>query len=253
MSQEIRQFQEALLATGGVEASKLGVEGVSLGPREDRRASAIASCYSIGAHTVIFCDPELVPQLEVFGEAHPLADRACWLAWALDQGAHHLGSGVMRVRPGSASAASSTVADVVTMSADEPVDVALIHAFLDGCDEEDIDEADIDRDSLDPVIRATLGPDGAVSAFASALPWDALPSWWDIGVLTADGHRRKGLGMRCVSAVIAGIKEAGGIALYRHEAANAGSAAVAARLGFAIATQLHAVRFGSASDAEESS
>jgi len=248
MTSEIRKFQNSLMTHGGLDASMVAVPGFSLCPSEDRLGSAVASCYTIGEHTVVYCDPELVSKLESFGDEHPDADRSKWLAWVLDLGADLLGSGVMRVRSSSAQPISSADAGVVALSAAEPEEVARIHAFLDQCDEDDIDEADIDRESLDPVIRCTTDSDGAITAFASALPWDALPDWWDIGVLTMDAHRRAGLGVRCVSAVIAGIEEADGIALYRHDPANEGSAGLAASLGFEVATALDAVRFGSDPD-----
>jgi len=218
MSAEVQRFQKALMANGGLAGSLVTEAGVSLGPEEDRRGSAIASCYSLGAHTVIFCDPDLMPQLQSFVDAHPAADRATWLAWAVGEGASHLGSGVMRVRETGQSADQPANSSVAALSANEPADVARIHAFLDVCDEDDIDEADIDRDNLDPVIHCAIGQDNEVQAFASALPWDSLPAWWDIGVLTSETHRKRGLGAQ---------------------------AALAASLGFVIATELDAVRFGS--------
>jgi len=244
MQSEVRRFQEALMANGAVDKSLVSASGFSLGPEESRRGSSIASCYTIGAHTVLFCDPDLTTQLQGFADAHPEADRGRWLTWAREQGAVHLGSGVMRVRSTAAPQVRPPFAGVSALSAADTADVARIHAFLDGCDEDEIEDADIDRDNLDPVIRCTLDGIGAVSAFASALPWDALPDWWDIGVLTAGGHRRQGLGKRCVAAVVAGIEEHGGTALYRHDPANTGSAGVASSLGFDVATELDAVRFG---------
>jgi RimJ/RimL family protein N-acetyltransferase len=66
----------------------------------------------------------------------------------------------------------------------------------------------------------------------------------DIGVVTADGHRRQGLSAACAAAVVADIRGRGRIPSWSTSPDNTGSLAVAARLGFVADREdvLYAVR-----------
>lgn len=245
-SDTVRRYRQAILACVDMEPATVDGAGVSVFADPGRADSGMCVCYQVAGQTVLWCDPAVADQANEFVAALNTNTSSPdeFVAWAQEQGHELVGSGVMRVLPGPLPETDpAAVPGVITLDRDVPGDAARIRAFVATCDEDDVDEADIFVDALDPVMRCALDGEGGIAAFASALPFDAAPNWWDIGVVTHADHRRKGLGLAVVRATIDGIQKAGGEALYRHDPDNTGSAAVADALGFTEACHLSAIRF----------
>lgn len=235
-------FLAALLERHGLDPVSHRMPMASIMPTDDRVGERTASAYLLGEHLVVFCDPAVADQVGGFepgmGSAREILDR--FAAFGTEAGAEVLGSGVMRVL----TADPVAVDGVVSLDREVAVDVDRISALAEAAGEDDVDEADIDLDELDPVIFGTEAePGGALTAYASAYPWEELLGMWDVGVLTHPDHRRQGLGLRAVRHLVADLVGRGVAPLYRHTVDNAGSAALADAVGFAVATELTAIRF----------
>lgn len=234
------EFIRDLLSGVGLDASAASQPGVTVVPDDDRAGTRMASCYRVGDHLVIWCDPvdiDTVIEFESFRGSPTFDD---WVPWGDSVGAELLGRGINRVltaplRPPDHDA-------LVRMDRDVPADVAKIVALTEACTADEIDDAAIELDSLDPYIWCTATDDGTLSAFASALEFDQVPGWWDIGVLTHPDHRRQKLGAACVQALCATLLENGHRPTYRHEVGNTGSAALSESLGFETVIELAAIR-----------
>lgn len=230
-----------MLATEALPVSAADGRGIVVVPEKDREGTSRASCYRLGERLIIWCDPAVAATVAAFESSSDSPGYDDWTSWGDSIGAEFLGSGHNRVLRSPLDPPDHS--GLVRMDRDAPDDVARIAALLEACTEDDIDEAEIDPDSLDPFIWCTVTDDGDVSAFASALEYDKPKDWWDIGVLTHPDHRRKHLGAACVQALCATLIDNGHRPLYRHEVGNAGSSALANSLGFEIAVELTALRF----------
>jgi RimJ/RimL family protein N-acetyltransferase len=72
--------------------------------------------------------------------------------------------------------------------------------------------------------------DGAIASVA--LPFYQGLAHEDLGVVTAAGHRARGLSTACAAAVVEDVRARGAIPTWTTSPDNAGSLAVARRLGF---------------------
>lgn len=238
-------FRRDMLNARGLAPSIVAEAGCTIVPEASRAGSRIASAYVYGRHFAIFVDPACADRLTSF-------DPGAFDADALDPlerfgdfmtaaGAEILGQGAMRVLEANSPDA---VDGVAVVDADVPTDVARIQALVDACTAEEVDDAAIEMDELDPVIRGVEAtPGGALIGYASAFPDEDFGGRWDIGVLTHPDHRRKGLGARAVQRLVVDLVADGQLPIYRHDLDNAGSAALSTSLGFVTATRLLAARF----------
>ena len=244
MTSAREDFLAELLATADLAPETANTSGVSIVPDDERAGSRVASCYAIGEHLVIWCDPadaDVVASFRAFRDVPSLDD---WAPWGASVGAELLGRGVNRVL--TAPLAAPDHGALVHMDRDKPDDVARIVALTEACTEDEIDDAAIEIDDLDPYIWCTQVDDrDTLTAFASALEFDQVAGWWDIGVLTHPDHRRQRLGATCVQALCATLLENDLRPLYRHEVGNDGSAALSSSLGFETANELVALRLTS--------
>ncbi|MFK8025598.1 MAG: GNAT family N-acetyltransferase [Ilumatobacter sp.] len=217
-------------------------------PDPDRAGSRAATSYPMPAGTVVWCDPALVGRVtEVLGESAKYAittDR--WLQLALAAGAEHLGSGNNRVLVEGVIAPEPAQDGVEAriLAVDDAQHMATLAAFVAGCSDDDVEEADIDLDEPDPLIVGLFDGESMV-AYGSGRPYDDIPAFDDIGVLTSADHRRRGLGGRVVAEFVRRRLESDPTRrmLYRCNVDNAGSNAVAQALGFTLVHTIGAVRF----------
>lgn len=240
----VEAFRRDMLSARGLDPAIAGEPGVTVVPEESRAGSRIASGYVYGRRFVIFTDPDSSDRLADFDpgsfEADSLDPLERFGAFVTSQGAEILGRGAMRVLEAESPEAVDGVAIV---DAEIATDVARIQALVDACTEEEVDDAAIEMDELDPVIRCVEAtPGGDLIGYASAFPDEDFGGRWDIGVLTHPDHRRKGLGVRAVQRLVVDLVADGQLPLYRHDLDNAGSAALSTSLGFAVATRLLAAR-----------
>jgi GNAT superfamily N-acetyltransferase len=245
----VEAFRRDMLSSRGLDPTITAESGMTVVPEEARVGSRVASGYVYGRHFVIFTDPASADRLADFDpgsfEADSLDPVERFGEFATSAGAEILGRGAMRVLQ---AGAPTPVDGVAIVDAEIDADVARIQALVDACTEDEVDDAAIEMDELDPVIRCIeASPGGALIGYASAFPDEDFGGRWDIGVLTHPDHRRKGLGVRSVQCLVADLVADGQLPLYRHDLDNAGSAALATSLGFVTATRLIAARFPEAS------
>ena len=213
----------------------------------DRAGSSSAVCYPCGDVTIVWCAPEAVDRLRPLDRDDALTheafvDEAARLGAGPPTGGRNLVLG-----PEARSAAIQRTVRSATaplaIDRDDPADVALLAAFVEACDADDLDEAELDLDDLDPAIVANDLPDapGTLAAVAYARPWDLDGGFDDIGVIGHPAHRGHGLAAAAVRALIARPGGDEREPLYRHDLANDASARVADALGFTPAQTLAAV------------
>lgn len=222
--------------------------GVTLVAADARAGSGLASAYVIGAHVVVFADPACARTLAGFDVAPSDDATAAYRAFVLQAGAEVLATGVQRTlvgpRPDGARAGHP-----VRLQREDPDHVERLDALFDQCTADELEDAAIERDDLDPVIYCTeASAGGLLTAYASAFADDDFAGEWDIGVLTAPTHRHQGLGLSCVMRLCDHLLAEGGVPLYRHEIHNTGSAALAAAAGFHPVSWVTAARFAALGD-----
>lgn len=241
----VEAFRRDMLSARGLDPAIAAEPGATVVPEASRAGSRIASAYVYGRHFAIFADPAYADRLAGFDpgefEADALEPLERFGQFMTAAGAEVLGSGAMRVLEAEPLPA---VDGVAVVDAELEVDVARIQALVDACTEGEVDDAAIEMDELDPVIRCVeASPGGEIIGYASAFPDEDFGGRWDIGVLTHPDHRRKGLGVRSVQRLVVDLVADGQLPLYRHDLDNVGSAALSDALGFVVATRLLAVRF----------
>lgn len=246
----ISDFRRALLAQDGRQMVLEGDGGTTVIPQVRREGSNLASAYVFGRHLVVFCDPRLADQLASFelapGEPDATAPLDAFASWGSEVGAELVGMGAMRVLLGPPLTASVHHVSETAVEADRdsPADVTRIQDLVNACSAEDVDDAGIEMDDLDPVIRCIeREPGGPYVAYASAFPDDDFGGRWDVGVLTHPGHRNRGLGRAAVARLVGDLVADGRTPIYRHNLEHTWSGALAESLGFKTATRLAAIRF----------
>lgn len=227
----------------GLPAELVDQPGCTIVDVEGRAGTGVASAYALGEHVVVFTDPDHHDALKGF---EPTGDpMQAYRRFAEAAGAEVLGTGVQRTLLATPAADPSPA--LVRLRRESEADVARLNAFFDQCSEDDLDEAAIERDDLDPVIFCIeAAEDGPLVAYASAFPDEDFAGEWDIGVVTHPDHRRQGLGRRCVQHLCAHLLAEGGVPLYRHDVVNTSSAALAEAAGFVPASWVTAIKFSTA-------
>ncbi len=241
-----RRYLDALIA---VFVRRSGVSigpGTTIVPSADRTDSDAAVAYLLPDRTIVACGPHLVSRLAGLAGSERLDESA--IVGRLEAvGGRHVGAGVNRVleqRP------IAPIGDVTGLSGrwlerDRPDDVTVLARFVDDVPDDDLDEAELSLDQLDPAIHVLVDDaSGEVAAYASGRPWEYGPDFDDIGVVVHPAFRRRGLGARVVhDYAVARLPDVP--QLYRHDADNAGSSRLSASLGFAEVHRLVAVELGS--------
>lgn len=227
------EFVAAIAATMGID---VGAPGTTVLPSPRRADSAVALAYAFASHTVLWCDPALAADLD------PLADRTVSLSlsafdtWATAMGWTPFGHSAMHLLPASGvrrrDRVPSAVADRFrSVDAADPVDRALIEAFVQTLPEDDREEADLDGDEFDDHITVIVDDHG-IAAYASQKPFDHAVRFGDIAVATRPDRRGQGLGTAVVARLCDEIAAVGLVPLYRRDPRNDGSVGLCAALGF---------------------
>jgi len=245
MGDSVAAFRRDMLELRGLAPRIADEPGVSVVAVESRLGSGVASGYVYGRHFVILTDPALADRISGFDPGAFAADSFApankFGAEMVAAGAEVLGSGAMRILPGGPP---EPVDGVVIFDRDVPGDVARIQALVDACTDDEIDQAAIEMDELDPIICGIeASPGGPMIAYASAFGDEDLGGRWDIGVLTHPDHRHGGLGARVAQRLVHDLVTHGRVPIYRYDLDNTVSAALSESLGFVVATTLLAVRF----------
>jgi GNAT superfamily N-acetyltransferase len=249
--EEIRaRYLDGLATEANVGRDALDQPGTTVVGRDDRAGSSAMVCYRTGDHLLVWADPAVVDQAIAAGlEPGPAAITQDDLAGrAAAAGFEYRVTAVMQLLSGHPTASEEPPASIPGYHhrrlGCEPSTVDAVRAFAEQCDPVDVEEAALDElDEFDEAAINVLTPvtgDGPetnrdipeILAYASAARWDWDETLADIGVLVHPDHRRRGLARFVVADTVRQLLSDGRIPLYRHDAANLGSAAVAAGAGF---------------------
>lgn len=113
----------------------------------------------------------------------------------------------------------------------DPSDHPPLQRFLDGCTEEDIEDALIDLDDPDEVIHLVYHGDTPVG-YAGYRRWGK--NMGDVGILIQEEHRKKGLGMQSVASVTEACLKKDCLPFYRTSYSNQGSEKIARAVGYKL-------------------
>lgn len=242
-------LQEYFATLTGLAMSAVGrpVTGTVLAPAADRDGARSATSYPLPSATVVWCDPAVVGALnDLLGDvADQPIDSDEFVRRATAGGATLSGFGNNRVLIGDVDPpVVSMDAAARVLDRNDPDDIATLARFAAAASEDDLDEADLDLDALDPFIVGLFDGDTMV-AYGSGRPYGDASAFDDIGVLTHPAHRRRGLGAHVVAEFIERriASDPTRRMLYRCNTENAGSNGVAESLGFTLAHTIGAVRF----------
>jgi hypothetical protein len=241
---EIRgRYRVALAAHAGIDPGMFDRPGSTIAPVEDRTGTGTASAYRVGVRTLVYCDPEVADRVSSLADADTTVEVTMLSAWAGTHGADFIG-GAWHHLAGREMLADTATPDGATMSVlDRDRDHGLIAGLVARCDPNDVEEAEVELDNLDPVIVGLLDGTGRIGAYAGEHPWELDAGFADIGVLTRPDLRRIGWGSAAVAALCRLTFEQGRLPLYRCNWDRAGSRRLALALGFVEVASLAAVRF----------
>ena len=168
-----------------------------------------------------------------------------FVAAAEDLGATLVGYGRNRVLDGDPRRPDADPGDLVVrhVGTDDAPPISMLDGLIAACDDDDVEEADLDLDHVDPTFTLLVAPDGTIAAYASGRPHDIEPSFDDIAVLTHPAWRGRRLGALAVHEFIRQRRAEGRHWLYRCNVDNVGSNRVAESLGFTLVTTIGAVSF----------
>ncbi|MBB6478955.1 GNAT family N-acetyltransferase [Spirochaeta isovalerica] len=121
------------------------------------------------------------------------------------------------------------VADGYEIIPADPADHSLLQQFLNGCTEDDIDDALIDLDDPDEEIRLVMYK-GKPIGYGGYRRWGK--EMGDVGILIQPDHRKKGLGRAAVAAATEACLKNDCLPFYRTSSDNTGSETIARSLGY---------------------
>ena len=174
--------------------------GTSVVAADDRSGSSMVVVYWISDHAVLWCDPAIADDLQELADPSASKSQDDISAWQTRVGWEEVSAAHMQLlREGGV--VRSTDADSVvirTLDRDRGEDVALIEAFKGTLSEDDRDEADLDKDTLDEHMLAVVDESGIV-ALASQQPFNYAAGFGDISIADAArcARARLGANRRC--------------------------------------------------------
>ena len=235
------EITDRLLASycraAGTDPSIVDRPGVTVAGEADRAGTGVVSAYLLGGHLLLRCDPSVVERCRERFTPDDEPTLEHFEAGVADAEERY-GRGLVHVVSDPPAAAAGIVR---VLDAADRSDRAHIGALIEA-DPEGAEFAEIELEALDEHMVGVPVDDG-LGVFASERPWDIDPLFADVGVLTHPDHRRKGLAACAVSELCHRVWAAGRLPLYRCDATNLASKALAARIGFVEAATLSAVRF----------
>ncbi len=216
--------------------------GTTVVASADREGSTAAVAYPLGEQTVIWCAPAIATRLSTLNQPDALTADAFVAAGELLGGAFG-GRGRHLVLASEAAVLQDHRYEPIELDRHAVSDRRLLAAFVAACSEDDLDEAELDMDELDPAILALVDDTGSVAAYASGRPWAMDADFDEIAVITHPEHRGQRLGANAVAEFARRRQRAGRMMFYSHNVENEGSSRVADTVGFDVTTTVAAVRF----------
>ena len=230
----------------GNAATDLGAEistGTTVVGSSAREGSTVAVAYPLGDRTIVWCATDVATRLASLAGPSALTGDE-FVAAAQKLGGSFVGAGNHRVLQRAPNVEQAEGYRLVTLDRDIAADRKVLAAFVAACPDDDLDEAELAMDDLDPAIVALVDDTGAIASYSSVRPWEIAPEFDDIAVITHPEHRRKRLGAVVVGELAARRLAEGRELLYSCGIDNAGSNAVAERVGFDLVCAVVAVDIG---------
>ncbi|MGI9606627.1 MAG: GNAT family N-acetyltransferase [Acidimicrobiales bacterium] len=238
-----RRYRSSLAAGAGIQPGTFDHPATIVLPESSRAGWGFAAAYHVNRATVIRVDPDLAHMVAEL--AHPThAHQTDHLQrWANDRrwnfvtgGDIHLIDALTRLPTATPDGATP-----VTLDRHNPADRDLIAELASACTDDDVDAAELELDSLDPLIVALLAADGSLGAYSSAGPWIDDGQFDDIGVLVNPNCRGLGWGLSAVAKLCARSIEAGRFPIYRCNWDRLASKALCTKLGFRRVSHITAI------------
>ncbi len=238
-----QRLHEAIARSIGVDVERFDHPETLLVSEESRAGSSYVVAYRVRAATCLRVDPALADRVESLRDSTNALSYDELTSWAHESGwrivdggyTHVLGTDDLVERPIPAGATLSE------FDREVDADVQMIADLLEASDPADADDAEIELDSLDPMIAGLIDGAGRMAAYASGRWWDDDQRFDDIGVLTRPDVRGQGWGSAAVAAFSRMSLDAGRLPLYRCNWSNSASRALALSVGFRESFSLLAV------------
>lgn len=216
--------------------------GTTIVGAADRVGSSVAVAYPLGDRTIIFCSSDTASKLAPIEQPRAVSgDEFVEAASAL--GGAFVGAGDHCVLDRDPITRPVDGLVPVDLDRDAAADRARIAAFVAACPEDDLDEAELAMDELDPAIVALVDSGGAIASYASGRPWQFDDDFDDIAVITNPARRGRGLGSAVVAELAVRRRRQGRQLFYGYNVDNAGSKRVARAAGFDVVCTVSAVDF----------
>lgn len=210
----------------------------------ERVGTGSASCYPTPDVSIVWCDPRLLERLAPIESSETMtAEEFTDAADAL--GAALVGYGRIRTLDGDLRRPAADLGDLIVrhVAVGDTPPISMLETLIAACDDDDVEEADLDLDHLDPTLTVLVTGQGAITAYAGSRPHGIVAEFDDIGVLTHPAWRGRRLGARAVYEYIRRRRADGRCWLYRCDLDNIGSNRAAESLGFTAVATIGAVSF----------
>lgn len=233
------------MAVQAAASAALGHEvpvGTSVVGAADRKGSTSVVAYPMDDRTIIWCAPDVAPRLASL-DGQPALSNDDFLRAGIALGGIQGGWGRFRVLEGMPPAPDLDRCAVRALDRDNAADCAFIADFIATCSANDLDEAELDIDELDPVILALLDASGAAAAMVYAMPWMFDADFDDIGIITRPDCRGQGLGAAAVAYFARQQQRVGRLPLYGCDIENIGSDRLAESVGFTLVQTVASISF----------
>jgi GNAT superfamily N-acetyltransferase len=240
------RYVASLLAAAETEHGRPLGPGTTIVVDPERAGTGSASCYPTPYTSIVWCDPSLLERLAPIESSKTLsAEEFVVAADAL--GAVLVGYGRIRTLDGDLRRPDADLGDLIVRHIDvgDAAPISMLDSLIAACDDDDIEEADLDLDYLDPTLTLLIAADGTIAAYASSRPHDLLVDFEDISVVTHPAWRGRRLGALAVYEHVRRSRAEGRCWLYRCDLDNTGSNRLAETLGFTLVTTIGAVSFPS--------
>jgi predicted GNAT family acetyltransferase len=192
----------------------------------------------------VWCDPSLVERLIPIESLKALSAEEFIVATdAL--GAVLDGYGRIRTIDGDLHRPRADLGDLIVQHVgigDAPP-ISMLDGLIAACDDDDVEEADLDLDHLDPTLTVLITADGTIAAYASSRPHNVLADFDDIGVIVHPAWRGRRLGALAVYEHVRRCRAEDRCWLHRCDLDNTASNRLAESLGFTLVTTIGAVSF----------
>ena len=219
--------------------------GTTLVVDHERAGTGSASCYPTPDASIVWCDRSLLERLAPIESSSTTLSAEEFIVATAALGAVLVGYGRIRTLDGDLRRPAADLGDLIVrhVAVGDTPPISMLAGLIAACDDDDIEEADLDLDHLDPTLTLLIAAHGTIAAYASSRPHEIVGDFDDIGVLTHPAWRGRRLGALAVYEYIRRRQAEGRCWLYRCDLDNIGSNRVAESLGFTPVTTIGAVSF----------